>query len=305
MYYPKGVISSMATCFHEDGALDLAGLGMNVEFQKQAGIKTICVLGGTGEAASMTREERHAVMEETMRHADGLNVIFGALAGTPADVKADIEKAKELGANASMVMAPPFVRPSERDVEHLVKDYASVKMPLIIFNTPSRSAFNMSAGLVKRLNEIEEVVGIKESSGDMTLLQNIRVDCPSPFGLLTGGDDLYLPTLALGGDGGILACAGVIPEVFVKMDQAIADGDLETARRCHYAGKLLNDVMYKASHPVPMKIAMASRGLPAGICRPPFSDLEAAHKAQVYTALKKIKEEVSDIVTFEEEYPIK
>ena len=75
MYYPKGVISSMATCFHEDGALDLAGLGMNVEFQKQAGIKTICVLGGTGEAASMTREERHAVMEETMRHADGLNVI--------------------------------------------------------------------------------------------------------------------------------------------------------------------------------------------------------------------------------------
>ena len=83
----------------------------------------------------------------------------------------------------------------------------------------------------------------------MVLFQDIRVDCPHPFALLTGGDDLYLPSLALGGDGGILACAAVIPEVFVKMDEAIAAGDYETARRCHYAEKLLNDVMYKGISP--------------------------------------------------------
>ncbi len=109
----------------------------------------------------MSREERHAVMEETMRHADGLHIVFGALAGTPADVKADIAKAKELGADAVMVMATPFVRPSERDVERLIREYATVGMPLIVFNTPSRSAFRMSAALVKRLNNIDEVVGIK------------------------------------------------------------------------------------------------------------------------------------------------
>ena len=302
MYYPKGVIASMGTCFDSSGALDLPGLGKNIEIQKKAGIKTICVLGGTGEAPSMSREERHAVMEDTMRHADGLHIVFGALAGTPADVKADIAKAKELGADAVMVMATPFVRPSERDVERLIREYATVGMPLIVFNTPSRSAFRMSAALVKRLNNIDEVVGIKESSGDMVLFQDIRVDCPHPFALLTGGDDLYLPSLALGGDGGILACAAVIPEVFVKMDEAIAAGDYETARRCHYAEKLLNDVMYKASHPVPMKLALAYRGLPAGPCRPPFTDLEESHKKEVYEAMGQLKKDISDIVAFVDEY---
>lgn len=305
MYYPKGVIASMATCFNEKGELDLQGLAENIEFQKKAGIKTICILGGTGEAASMTPEERHAVMEETMRHADGLKVVFGALAGTPQDVRKDIEKAKEVGGDAVLVMATPFVRPSARDVERLMKYYAEAGMPLVVFNTPSRSAFSMTADLIRRLNDIEEVVGIKESSGDMELFQDIREDCPSPYALLTGGDNLYFPSIALGGDGGVLACSAVIPEVFVKLDDAMEKEDYETARRCHYAIKKLNDVMYKASHPVPMKLAMAFRGLPAGICRPPFKDIEASHEEEVYTAMRAIKESVGDIVNFIDKYPIK
>ena len=153
MYYPKGVIASMGTCFDSSGALDLPGPGKTSSFRKSWHQDNLR-FGGTGEAASMSREERHAVMEETMRHADGLHIVFGALAGTPADVKADIAKAKELGADAVMVMAAPFVRPSERDVERLIREYATVGMPLIVFNTHSRSAFRMSAALVKRLNNI-------------------------------------------------------------------------------------------------------------------------------------------------------
>lgn len=303
MYYPKGVIASMATCFNAEGELDLPALVENINFQKKAGVKTICVLGGTGEAASLTAKERHAVMEETMRNAEGLHVVFGALAGTPDDVKVDILKAKEVGGDAVLIMATPFVRPSERDVERLFKEYAKIGMPLVVFNTPSRSAFSMSADLIRRLNDIDEVVGIKESAGDMILFQNIRNNCPRPFALLTGGDDLYFPSIALGGDGGVLACSAVVPEVFVKMDEAIEAGDYETARRCHYAIKVLNDVMYKASHPVPMKLAMAYRGLPAGGCRPPFLDLDKAHEKQVYEAMKEIKKQVGNIVSFVEEYP--
>ena len=111
MYYPEGILSSMVTCFDEKGNVNLERLGETIEFQKKAGVKSLCVLGGTGEAASMTPEERHAVMEETMKHSNGLHIVFGALAGKVSDVKADIEKAKELGADAAMVMAMPFVRP--------------------------------------------------------------------------------------------------------------------------------------------------------------------------------------------------
>jgi len=302
MYYPKGIISSMVTCFDENGVLDLNGLAENIEFQKKAGVKSICVLGGTGEAASMTAEERHAVMEETMRHAEGLSVVFGTLAGKPADVMEDIKKAKELGADACMVMAMPFVRPSAHDVEELVKLYASLKMPLIIFNTPSRSAFSMSADLIARLGKIEEVVGIKESAGDLVLLQSIRASCPPPYGLLTGGDNLYLPTIALGGDGGILASAAVIPEVCVALDDALAANDYEKARKLQYAVKLLDDVLYKASHPVPLKLAMKYRKLPAGICRPPFSTIAADHEQQLYDTMQQIKSIVAGMVAFVEGY---
>ncbi len=304
MYYPKGVLSSMVTCFNNDGSLDLQGIGENIEFQKMAGIKSICVLGGTGEAASMTQEERHQVMEEAMRHADGMKITFGVLAGRPSEILEDIQKAKSLGADAVMVMAPPFVRPSETDVEELFKYYASAHMPMIAFNTPSRSAFRMSASLVERLNRIEEIVGIKESSGDMVLMQDIRICCPHPFALLTGGDNLYLPTLALGGDGGILASAAAIPEVDQALDDALAAGDYEKARQCHYAIKLLDDVLYTASHPIPLKTAMKLRGLPSGICRPPFSHITKEYEEKVIAAMRQIRSNLEGIVKFVDKYPI-
>ena len=298
MYYPKGTIASMVTCFKENGDIDFEGVAKNIEFQRKAGAKTICVLGGTGEAASMTLEERHQVMKEAMKHTKGMNVVLGALAGRPSDVMADIEVAKEVGADACLVMATPFVRPSERDVERLMKEYASLKMPLIIFNTPSRSAFSMSAALISRLAKIDGIVGIKESSGDMVLVQNIRIDCPHPFGLLTGGDNLYLPTMALGGDGGILASAAAIPEVCLALDDALAKNDYDTAREYHYAVKLLDDVLYSASHPVPLKLAMAYRGLPAGKCRPPFSDITEEHKKQIYDVMDEIERRMKGKINF-------
>lgn len=302
MYYPKGIISSMVTCFKNDGAVDYDGLKTSIEFQKKAGVKNICVLGGTGEAASLTSVERHMVMEETMKNAEGMHVVFGTLAGRPSDVMDDIQKAKELGADACLVMAPPFVRPSERDVERLINEYATLKMPLILFNTPSRSAFSMSSDLIQRLSKTQEVVGIKESSGDMVFMQDIRIKCPHPFGLLTGGDNLYFPTLALGGDGGILATAAVIPEVCMALDKAIADQDYDKARQCHFAVKLLDDVLYKASHPVPLKLAMQYRGLPAGICRPPFSTIDSKHEEEVCKVMREIKSRLQGVVDFVEDY---
>ena len=304
MFYPKGIISSLVTCFEKDGKLNLLGLAENLRFQKKAGIKTVCVLGGTGEAVSLTEKERHIIMKETIRSCEGMQVVFGALVGRPQEVMADIQQAKELGAAACLVMAPPFVRPSESDVGRLMEDYASLGMPLILFNTPSRSGFSMSAELISRLAKLEVIVGIKESSGDMILLQNVRIDCPPPFGLLTGGDNLYLPTMVLGGDGGILASAAVIPEVCLALDAAIAAGEIQNARKLHYAVKLLDDVLYKASHPVPLKIAMRHRKLPAGGCRTPFGAIDRDHEQLVLEAMKMIKNQISDLVDFIVEYPM-
>jgi 4-hydroxy-tetrahydrodipicolinate synthase len=304
MYRPGGIISSMVTCFDSRGELDLKAHAQNIKFQRAAGIKTICVLGGTGEAASLTADERRGVMDETMRSADEMQVVFGAMAGRPDEIAEDIKLAKKLGAAACMVMPPPFVVPSGDDVKRLVRQYALLGMPIIVFNTPKRSSFLMSADLIAELSSIDGVVGIKESSQDLVLLQNIYTLCRRDFALLTGGDNLYLPSVVLGATGGILASAAVIPEVCLALDKAIADSRMDEARTLHYAVKLLDDVLYKASHPVPLKLAMHSRGLASQICRPPFADIGGAHRKAVYDALKEIKTRVSGLVKFVEEYPI-
>src|SRR5690625_4002057 len=112
----------MVTSFTKEGALDEQGLIENIQFQKNANIKSICILGGTGEATSLTQQERFNVMEVTMKNSDGLQVIIGALVGNPNEVKEDIEQAKQIGAAACMVMAPPFVRPSEKDVQKYITE---------------------------------------------------------------------------------------------------------------------------------------------------------------------------------------
>ena len=302
MFYPKGIITSMATSFRENGELDLSGIIENIKFQKQAGIKTICVLGGTGEATSLTQEERHQIMEATMSNSEGLHVVIGALAGRPSDVKADISKAKELGADACMVVATPFIRPSERDVEAFMIQLASLGQPLVLFNSPSRSGFSMSVSLISKLSKVEGIVGIKESSGDIILMHNVLQECKQPFGIVTGGDNLYFPSVALGADGGLLATAAVLPEVCLALEDAILHADLNKAREYHCILHDLDFVMYKASHPVPLKFAMQFRGLPVGKCRPPFSNLDTKHEEEVYAVMRDISKKLKGKISLVSDY---
>lgn len=296
--FPNGIITSMVTNFDKNGDIDLQGLAENIMFQKKAGIRNVCILGGTGEALSLSQEERHQIMEASMIHSAGMNVVFGTLAGKPTDIIQDIQKAKVLGADACMVMAPPFYRPSESDVEELIKEYASIGMPLILFNTPSRSGFNMSFPLIFKLSKIKEVIAIKESSGDMLLLEKIKNDNKDRISILTGGDTNYFTSMVLGANGGLIATAAVIPEVILELESAINQGDLVLAREIHYLIKLLAEVMYKASHPFPLKIAMKQRGLPAGNCRLPFKNIDKNHEEQIYIVMKTIKSKLEDKVKF-------
>lgn len=302
MYIPTKTISSMVTSFNDKNELDLEGLVENIEFQKKAGIESICVLGGTGEAASLSKVERHQIMETTMKNSGNLKVVIGALAGTPKDIEEDIIKAKELKADAVMVMATPFIKPSERDIEKFITDLSNLGIPLIIFNTPSRSSVNMSKELILKLSELDAVVGIKESSGELNLVEEIIQNVKEDFGVLVGGDTLYLPSLVLGAHGGIVAVATVIPEVFVALDNAIVENDINKARKLHYIIKLLDDVMYKASHPVPLKKALEIRGLPVGKARPPFSDLDEGHEKELYKVMQEVKNRGQGLVQFVSEY---
>jgi 4-hydroxy-tetrahydrodipicolinate synthase len=298
MYRPKGVLTSMVTSFAPDGGIDEVGLRNNIEFQHSQGIGTVVVLGGTGEPVSLSVEERVRVMEVSIEAAERkLQVVVGALVGSPREVDRDIETAGRMGAQACMITTPPFVRPSERDVyQFFTKAAAKSKLPLIIFNVPSRAGFLMSPALVSRVaKDIDRIVAIKESTGDIVQFSEVRSSCPAEFSVLQGMDSLYLPSLALGGDGAILAAAAAFPELCLDIERGVVAGELARARKRHYQLMELVHVMYEASHPAPLKHAIEARGLPAGTTRPPLYDLTEDHLNRVQECVETLKATLSDL----------
>lgn len=291
MYRPQGVISSMVTSFKPDGTLDEEGLRKNIRFQREAGVPAVCVLGGTGEPLALTRQERERVISIAVEAAEGeLDVVVGAMAGGPDEVAKDIAYAARAGAKACMVVAPPFVRPAPKDVKKYFATLAAgSEVPLIVFNVPSRSGFLMSASFIAELaRDIDMIVGVKESSRDIVLLSDVRALCPPPFAVLQGVDALFLPSLALGADGGLIAAAAVFPEWCVEIDKAVREGDLARARERHYQLMQLVPLLYEASHPGPLKAAIEMRGLPAGSTRPPLYELTEDHMGRLRACMQQL-----------------
>jgi len=297
MYKPAGVMTSMVTSFDSDGKIDEDGLRDNVEFQRNSGVRTIVVLGGTGEPMSLTAGERERVMQISCEAAGtDLKVVASALVGNPDEVSHDVDVAYRHGAAACMITTPPFVRPSESDVYQFLTEIASrSKLPLIVFNVPSRAGFLMSPSLIERAaKDIDLLVGIKESSRDIVQFSEVRQRTPSDFACLQGVDSLYLASLALGGDGGILAAAAAFPEHCIAIDDAMSSGDLSSARKWHYRLMQVVPVLYEASHPAPLKLAIETRGLPAGRTRPPLYEIPADLADRVKFSTRELAEQLSN-----------
>ena len=275
------------------------GYNQNIEFQKKVGVKGICLLGGTGEPMSLSSAERKEIINFAVKAASNkaLDIIIGTLVGSPEEVANDIIEAKKVGAQACLVCPPPFVYSSEKDVERYFQELSSIDMPLIIFNTPSRSGFLMKPELIAKLAlTLENVVGIKEASGNLLGVAELIKSCPKSFSILQGEDSLYFLTLALGGNGGILAAAAVIPEVFIKIQEFLEQGDIEKARKLQNKIIPFVNLMYEASHPAPLKIAMEIRGLPAGPTRPPFYGLSQDHYDRVKKTIKLLLKDLKNIL---------
>lgn len=289
MYFPSGIITSMVTNFKENGEVDYSGIVKNLEFQRKSGIKEVCVLGGTGEATSLSKSQRHKIMEKVMENSDELEIIFGALVGNLSDVTEDIKKAKELGASACLVMPPPFIMPSNKDVIRYFENLEQLGMPLIIFNSPGRLGYDLPTSTILEIGTMNNVVGVKESSGDIVKLQSIiQNNSSKTFSILTGGDTMYLPSIAVGANGGLVALPSVIPELFLKMNNSLDKSDYESAQKYHYNIKKLDDLIYKESHPIPLKVAMECRGLLKANCRLPFKTIDENLKDKVVSTVNQL-----------------
>lgn len=281
----RGSIAPLVTPFRDDGSLDLAAVPRLVEWQLEHGSHGISVGGSTGEPTSQTLAERKQVMAAAAEAvADRVPFLPGTGAARLEETLELTAEAERLGADAALVVAPYYSRPTQQG---LYEWYSAVarefpQLPIVVYNVPIRSAVDIAPATVGRLRrEHENVVGIKETTKDFEHVSLVLNECGTDFLAYSGIELLCYPMLAIGGDGHLSCVANFAPRPVAELYDAFAAGDHERARRLHYELHSLVELAFLETNPVPAKWAMARLGiLESDRAREPLSPLSEGARAR-------------------------
>jgi 4-hydroxy-tetrahydrodipicolinate synthase len=277
----RGAITPLVTPFHPDGSLDTRTVGRLVGWQLEQGSHGISVGGSTGEPTSQTVAERIEVMRAAASAIAGRVPFLPGTGTARLDETLELTaEAQRLGADAALVVAPYYARPTQQG---LYDWYAAVArefpdLPIIVYNVPVRSAVDIAPATVGRLRRaFENVVGIKETTRDFEHVSHVLAECGADFIALSGIELLCYPMLALGG-AGHLSCAGnFAPRPVAELYDAFAVGDHERARQLHFELHPLVEAAFIETNPVPAKWIMERLGiLPSAHVREPLAPLSEA-----------------------------
>ena len=284
-----GVFTALVTPFRE-GGLDERALQALIELQIAAGVDGIVPCGSTGEAATLSHPEHRRVVEVAVAAARGrVQVLAGTGSNSTREAIELTRHAKEAGADGALLISPYYNKPTQ---DGIVAHYAEVArqtaFPLVAYNVPGRTASNVLPDTIARLAEVEQVVGVKEASGDLDQIAHVIAAVPETFSVLSGDDALTLPLLALGGHGVISTCSNVVPAEVVELVRAFRAGDLARARAVHYRLLPLFDVLFSQTNPIPVKAALALRGLCLDELRLPLLPMSAPSRERLEAVLKEL-----------------
>jgi 4-hydroxy-tetrahydrodipicolinate synthase len=257
----EGSYVAIVTPF-KNGTVDAVALKGLIEFHIENGTNGIVPCGTTGESATLSRAEHKEVIGITVEACAGrVPVLAGTGSNATHEAIELTQSAEKLGANGALLITPYYNKPSQEGIfQHFAAVAKETKLPIVLYNVPSRTAVNMLPATVARLAKIENIVGIKEASGDLVQISEIIQACESDFSVISGEDALNWPILALGGKGFISVTVNIVPNKFAQLYKAAIEGDVETAKSLHYELLKLNDVMFVETNPIPVKAALAIMG---------------------------------------------
>jgi 4-hydroxy-tetrahydrodipicolinate synthase len=284
----EGVYTALVTPFR-DGPVDERALHELVEQQVAAGVDGLVPCGSTGEAATLSHAEHRRVIEVVVAAARArVRVLAGTGSNSTSEAIALTLHAKEAGADGALLISPYYNKPTP---EGIVQHYATIAretcFPLVVYNIPGRTASNILPATFARLAEIEQVVGVKESCGDLHQVAHLIAATPADFKVLAGDDWATLPMLALGGAGVISTASNVAPGDVVELVRAFRAGDLVRARDVYYRLLPLLDALFCETNPIPVKAALAMRGLIQEELRLPLVRIGDSNRARLQLALKE------------------
>jgi len=281
----------LITPFRADLSVDEAGLRRLVNyFIEETGCDGLVPCGTTGESPTLDHDEHERVIKIVVDEARGrVPVIAGTGSNSTKEAVEMTKRAEDAGASASLQVCPYYNRPTQ---EGLLRHFETVaektRLPIIIYNIPSRSGRLIEASTMIDLSRIDNVAGMKDACGDLTItMEIIRAtrDREKKFYVLCGEDSLTFPMMALGGDGGILTVAHVVGREYRRMIKLCLSGDLAEARGIHYRTLPLVRTLFVETNPVPVKEAMEMMGLPSGKPRLPLVPLKPENRDRLRKAL--------------------
>lgn len=281
MFKPYGVIPALVTPLDEQGNLMEDALRRVIDYTIAGGVHGVFVLGSTGEIYGLDFEQKKRAIEVTVEHTAGrVPVYAGASEITTRDCIRLAKLAEECGAAAVSVLTPYFITPNRSELkEHYLKIAASTKLPVILYGNADRTNVNIAPDLVEELAETDNIVGIKDSTGDMTQMgEYIRRTEGKGFHVLSGRDTLILANLAYGGKGAIAATANIVPSVVSGIYNSFMAGDHCKAREYQFALAPLRIAFGLGSFPVVMKEALRLVGIDAGVTLSPIGPITEVNR---------------------------
>ena len=280
----RGIIPPLITPMNEDESVNEAELKRQVSRLIQAGVHGLFAFGTNGEGYILSEKEKEQVLSAVVQENRGRVPIYAGSGciGTKDTVRMS-QMAESLGADVLSVITPWFAKASDEELyEHYYSVAKAVRIPVVLYNIPSRTGNSLSPALVERLAAVDNIVGAKDSSGNFdNMLQYLEKTRGKDFTILSGNDSLIYWNLQAGGGGGIAGCANVYPETMVEIYERFVQGDLEGARRAQDSIRSFRDCFKYGNPNTIVKTAVALLGYPVGKCRAPFDKISPEGMAAI------------------------
>jgi 4-hydroxy-tetrahydrodipicolinate synthase len=285
-----GCGTALVTPFRRDQSLDESTLRKLVRRQIEAGINFLVPCGTTGESPTLTRAEHLRVVEITVEEAKGRVPVLGGAGGY--NTHEVIELARELeriGVDGILSVTPYYNKPTQEGLfQHYKAIATAVPLPIVVYSVQGRTGVNVEPATLARLAQIENIVGVKEASGNISQMANVIHEVPPSFAVLSGDDAITIPLIALGGRGIISVVSNEIPSEMAQLAQAALRGDFEPARQIQATYLPLMNVNFCESNPIPVKAAMALMGLLEPVYRLPMVPPAPANLARIEKVLETV-----------------
>jgi len=278
------------TPFNEDLSIDFDALKALVEYQINNGTDFLVVQGTTGESPNLTMEEKLAVLRVVQEVNNGrLKIVFGIGGNNTLEVGKTLKTLNNVGVDGILSVSPYYNKPTQKGiVTHYNYLAECTDLPIILYNVPGRTSSNVAAETTLELAEVNNIVAMKEASGDFSQIMEIIQHRPDGFGVLSGDDAITMPMIAAGADGVISVVANAYPKRFSEMVNASLNGDLDLARKAHYDLLAVTHMLFEEGNPGGVKAALAKIGMMKPTMRLPLYPISDGLKQRIERETERI-----------------